>query len=805
MGLVDELKRGVILFDGATGTMLQRAGLKGSECPEEWNLKRKEVVKDVHRAYVDIGSQVVTTNTFGANRVKLKEYGLEDRVEEINVRAIEIAREAAAGKAYVAASVGPTGRFIEPVGDLTFDEALEIFTEQGKAIKRGGADLVIIETMMDIKEVKAAIIAMKDATGLPVFVTMTFEENMRSLLGTTPEVFAIVASSLGVSALGANCSLGMEGICRAVKKMREVVDLPLIAQANAGIPTIKDRETCFPDTPEDMARWVPELLEVGVRVIGGCCGTTPEHMKRIAREVDRCVKEGRDRAVYNPVKGSFLASRTSYVVFGSGMPPLVVGERINPTGRKTLSREIREGKTTIIRKEAKGQVEAGAHLLDVNVGLPGLDESPFMKKAIFAINENVRVPIVIDSSSPEAIEEGLKAVDGKALVNSVSGEEKKLSRILPLVKRYGAAVIGLTMDEKGIPSKGEERFEIAKRIMERALDHGISREDIIIDCLALTVGTMPESPAETLKAIRLVKERLGLSTILGVSNISFGLPKREVINASFLAMAIEAGLDLAIINPYNPVVLDTYYASMLLKGLDPGAERYIKRFKEEGKEAGPGKKVTEEGVKQRLFRAIVEGEKEGVEALVEEALKEGWKPLKISNEILIPGLEEVGRRFEKNIYFLPQVMLSAETTKRAFDILKREMKGVRGPRIGKVLLATVEGDVHDIGKNIVATLLENHGFEVIDLGKNVPAERILQEALTHRVDVVGLSALMTTTVMEMEKVIKLLKEKGVKTFTIVGGAVVTQEFADRIGADIYAEDAMDAVRKLKRLLERKGA
>ncbi len=662
---------------------------------------------------------------------------------------------------------------------------------------------MIIETMMDIKETKAAIMAMRDTTRLPIFVTMTFEESMRSLLGTTPEVFAIVVASLGVAALGANCGLGMEGICRAVRKMRDVVDLPLIAQANAGIPTIEDGRTSFPDTPEDMARWVPELLETGVKVIGGCCGTTPDHMARIADEVARCVREGRDRAVYSPVAGTFLASRTDYVVFGSGLPPLVVGERINPTGRKGLSQEIREGKTAIIRREAKAQVEAGAHLLDVNVGLPGLDEAPFMKRAIFAINENVGVPVVIDSSNPEAIEEGLKAVDGKALVNSVSGEERKLSTILPLVKRYGAAVIGLTMDERGIPPTGEERFEIAERILERAVACGIPERDVIIDCLTLTVSTMPESPMETLKAIRLVKERLGLPTILGVSNISFGLPKREVINASFLSMAVEAGLDLAIINPHNRAVMDAYYASVLLRGLDPGAERYIERFKEgAGRAEGtPGGGGPEAGIKERLLKAIVDGEKDKVEALVEEALQEGWDPMQVSNEILIPGLEEVGRRFEKNVYFLPQVMLSAETTKRAFEVLKRRMEGRGGPKIGRVLLATVEGDVHDIGKNIVATLLENHGFEVIDLGKNVPAERIIKEALAHKVDAVGLSALMTTTVMEMEKVIGLLRDRGVKTFTIVGGAVVTQEFAERIGADVYAKDAMDAVRKLKRLLK----
>ena len=804
MNIKNELHNGVLLFDGATGTMLQKEGLKGSECPETWNLTKADVVKDVHMAYIDAGAQVVTTNTFGANRVKLKEYGLENDVDKINIQAVKIAKEASMGDVLVAASVGPTGKFIEPVGDLSFDDAVNIFSQQVSALERGGADILLVETMMDIKELKAAVIAARDATSLPVFATMTFESNMRTLLGTTPEVFGVVARSLGVSAIGANCSLGIEGIYNTLERLRQVVDLPLIANPNAGIPVLEGEETLFPATPEEMAKWAPSLLELGVRIVGGCCGTTPEHIRKMGDEVREFTAKNPLADIYKPVKGGAVASRSSYVFFGQGNRPLLVGERINPTGRKKLGEEILEGKTALIRKEAISQVEDGADILDVNIGVPNVDEPLFIKKAVFAVNDNCKAPVIIDSSNHSAIEEGLKAVDGKAVVNSVNGEEKSLLVILPLVKKYGASVIGLTLDEAGIPAMAEGRFKIAEKILKMALSYGIHKDDIIIDCLALTVSASQDAAKETLKAIRMVKERLGVSTILGVSNVSFGLPNREVINASFLEMAIGAGLDMAIVNPHNSRIMEGYHASLLLKGFDPGAERFIKRFKAEGEAVLSDIEEEDGDIGKKLFRAIVNGDKDRIEAFVAEALSQGLRPLDISNDALIPGLEEVGRRFDKNIYFLPQVMLSAETMKKAFNILKKELKGEKRRCPGRILMATVEGDVHDIGKNIVSTLLENHGFEVIDLGKNVPADRILDEALKHDVDVVGLSALMTTTVMMMKDVIKTLKENGVKTFTIVGGAVVTQEFAESIGADIYASDAMDAVRKLKALLEEKG-
>ena len=801
-----------LVFDGATGTMLQKLGLKPGGCPDELCLRDPGLVKKVHAAYIEAGSDIVTTNTFGANRAKLNEYGLGAKLKEINIAAARCAREAAGDK-FVAGGLGPTGRFVEPVGEMPFDEALAIYTEQAAALKEGGADLIIIETMMDIREMKAAIMGAR-ASSLPVVATMTFDDTMRTVLGTPPESFAIMAEALGAACIGANCSLGIEGIYRALAAMSKVCSVPLIAQPNAGIPVLKGTETVFPASPEEMAAYVPKLVETGVKVLGGCCGTTPEHIKKMGTAF-RALKQALPR------KAGFtaLSSRTSFTLWGGIYAPMIIGERINPTGRKVLAQEIKEGKTTGIRNEARQQEGAGAGALDVNVGVPGIDEVSAMAKAVFAVNGNSKLPIVIDSSSLDAVLAGLKAVDGKPLINSISGEEKKLSTILPLAAEYGAAVLGLTLDDDGIPDTAEGRLKVAEKMLDRALKAGLRKEDLVVDCLAMTVSAAPESARETLRAIRLVKERLGLSTVLGVSNISFGLPAREVINANFLTMALEAGLDAAIINPNNRAMMDAFHASLVLLNKDQRAERYIKRHQalEAAKNAcETGATVIKPdtlkmnvsvnsptvitGIGDRLKKAVIEGDEENIVRLVEEALGEGWEPIRISNEALVPALEEVGRLFASNRYYLPQVMLSAETMKKAFGRLKKELHGRKGPSLGKVLLATVEGDIHDIGKNIVATLLENHGFEVIDLGKNVPADRIVEEAERQKVDIVGLSALMTTTVLEMETVIKRLRDKGIRALTIVGGAVVTQEFSDKIGADEYGGDALSAIDKIKKML-----
>lgn len=805
---LNELEKRQLVFDGATGTMLQKLGLKPGGCPDELSLGDPEMVKKVHRAYIEAGSDVVTTNTFGANSIKLKEYGLEGRLRDINIAAARCAR-AAAGDRFVAGGLGPTGGFMEPVGGMDFDAALDVFTAQATALKDGGADLIIIETMMDIKEMKAAIIGAR-STGLPVVATMTFDETMRSVLGTPPESFAIMAEALGADVIGANCSLGIEGIYKAVLAMSRVCSIPLIAQPNAGIPFLKEGRTVFPASPAQMASFVPKLVEAGVRVIGGCCGTSPEHIV----EMGRVLRSLPPAPLKRPAAFSSLSCRTSFTLFGGGLPAVIIGERINPTGRKALAQEIKEGKTSGIRGEAREQAASGAHALDVNVGVPGIDEAKAMKMAVFAVNENCGLPVVIDSPNTGALIAGLKAADGKPLINSISGEEKKLSSILPLAKKYGGALLGLTLDDSGIPDTAQGRLKVAEKIVSSAINAGIRKEDIVIDCLAMTVSADPKGALDTIEAIRLVKKHLGVSTVLGVSNISFGLPARELINSNFLTMAMAAGLDCAIINPKNRAMMDAYHSSLVLLNRDLRAERYIKRHQAAAPGDTPATGIPLSGtatgvlttgeitLQDRLKKAIVEGDEDNITGLVEEALKEGWDPIKISNDGLIPGLEEVGRLFAGNRYYLPQVMLSADTMKKAFTRIKQELKGARGgPSAGKVLLATVEGDIHDIGKNIVATLLENHGFEVLDLGKNVSAKKIIDEAVRNNVDIVGLSALMTTTVMEMDMVIKQLKEKGIKAMTIVGGAVVTKEFADKIGADEYGGDALSAIEKMKRMIK----
>ncbi|MEK6531302.1 MAG: homocysteine S-methyltransferase family protein [Deltaproteobacteria bacterium] len=802
MDFLSALNTRHMLFDGATGTMLQAFGLKPGACPDELSLKEPAIVEKVHRAYAEAGSEIITTNTFGANRIKLNEYGLCPRLRDINVEAVRCARRAAGNERFVAGGMGPTGAFVKPVGGMEFDEAVQVFKEQADSLAAGGADLFIIETMMDIKEMKAAIIAAM-STGLPVVATMTFDESLRTVLGTPPESFAILAESLGVAALGANCSLGIEGILRAVAAMRKVASIPFIAQPNAGMPELKQGRTVFPATPAQMASFVPGLVDAGVRLLGGCCGTTPEHI----REMGSVFKRLKPAAAKESPGYSALSSRSGFLLFGAGLPARIVGERINPTGRRMFADEIRQGKTATIRNEAREQEAAGAHALDVNVGVPGVDEVGVMKEAVFSVNENSRLPLVIDSSNPVAIEQGLKSVDGKALINSVSAEEKKLRMILPLAKAYGAAVLGLTLDDAGIPETAEARLKTAEAILNAALKLGMRKEDLIIDCLAMTVSASPDSAKETLRCIRLVKERLGLSTALGVSNISFGLPARELVNASFLSMAIYSGLDLCIINPKNKAMMDAYSSSLVLVNKDLRAENYIRRHQAASVASGASQPLAQEKkaaltVSEKLKKAVIEGDEENIAPLIEEALRQGFDPIGISNDSLVPALEEVGRLFAANRYYLPQVMLSAEVMKKAFERLKKELKGREGASRGRVVLATVEGDIHDIGKNILATLLENHGFEVIDLGKNVPCEKIVGVAVEKKADVVGLSALMTTTVMEMDKVIKALNEKGIEAMTIVGGAVVTEDFARKIGATEYGGDAISAVDKLKAMIKR---
>uniref|UniRef100_A0A831UBM1 Methionine synthase n=1 Tax=Geobacter metallireducens TaxID=28232 RepID=A0A831UBM1_GEOME len=798
------IKERVLVLDGAMGTMLQERGLRPGQSPEELNLAMPEVVAGVHREYLEAGADIIVTNTFGGTRPKLEHYGLEEKVREINARAVEIAREVCGDRAYVAASMGPTGLFVEPVGEVTFDAMAGFFREQAAPLIDAGADLITLETFLDIKEIRAAVIAIRELSPtIPIIAQLTFDNEGRTVLGTPPEAAAVTLAAAGADVVGSNCGLGPDGICAVMGAMREVTRLPLISQANAGLPKLVDGRTVFPGTPDDMTAFHDRMLELNVRIIGGCCGTTPAHIRAIKEAL-----AGRDQSWRDcgpPAGVTFLSSRTSVVSLGGGRPTAIIGERINPTGKKAFAQELREGKISTIRREAMEQTAAGAHLLDVNVGTPGIDEPAAMERAVFCVTGSVGVPLVLDSSDPAALERGLKAADGKVLVNSVNGEAKSIERVLPLVKKYGAAVIGLALDEAGIPETAEGRLAVAERIVAAAEGRGISRSDVVIDCLTLTVSAEQKRAMETLRAVRLVKETLGCGTVLGVSNISFGLPRRPLISSAFFAMALAAGLDAAIVNPKEEEMMAAWRSAMVLLNRDPRAAAYIDAYAGTAAAAPePAQAGDALDIRERLRRAVITGDRENIAALVEEALGQGLEPLQVSNEGLLPGLEEVGRRFEKNLVFLPQVMQSAETMQAAFGRLREAMKGAPAASRGKILMATVEGDIHDIGKNIVCTLLENHGFEVIDLGKNVAADRIVAKARELAVDAVGLSALMTTTMTEMENVIARLKAAGIRTFTMVGGAVVTQEYADQIGADLYARDAMEAVARIRALLEKQS-
>jgi 5-methyltetrahydrofolate--homocysteine methyltransferase len=787
----------VLILDGAMGTLLQERGLPPGGCPEEMNRVAPEAVVGVHAEYAAAGADILVANSFGGNRAKLGHYGLESAVDELNRSAVELARKAGGDQVFVGGSVGPTGRFVEPVGDAGFDEMVDIFAEQISALAGAGADLISFETFLDIRELRAGIIACRDVCNLPIIAQMTFDDAGRTVLGTPPDAAAVTLDGLQVDVIGSNCGLGIDGIYDVLARMRQVTNRPLIAQANAGLPILKDGQTIFPGTPEEMTAYHERLIALGVRVVGGCCGTTPTHIRAMRSALGAYKQDWTP-----PPRRGFLSSRSAVAEFGGDSACALIGERINPTGKKGFTAELLDGKTSYIRREATAQIAAGAHLLDVNCGAPGVDEAASLENAIYAVTGTCTVPLVIDTSDPVALERALKAADGKVLINSVNGEAKSLEKVLPLARRYGAAVIGLTLDETGIPETAEGRVEIARRILNASLALGLPKQDLVIDCLTLTVSAEQKRALETLRALRQVRDELGLATALGVSNISFGLPSRPILSSAFFAMALEAGLKAAIINPRDERMMDAYRSALVLLCQDMRAEAYIGHYAEQAASATPakGQGTVHLDIRQRLAAAIVGGDSEGVVELVKEALQEGLDVLAVSNEGLLPGLEEVGRRFADNRVFLPQVMRSADTMQTAFAYIKENFAGESGPSLGRILMATVEGDIHDIGKNIVCTLLENHGFEVIDLGKNVSAARILEVAQKEEVDAVGLSALMTTTLQQMDVTLDKLRDAGIKVFTMVGGAVVTQEYADSIGADIYARDAIEAVAKVKRLL-----
>lgn len=793
----ERVQKEILVIDGAMGTLLQQRGLPAGWCPEEWNLSHPKIIQEVHRLYLEVGADIITTNTFGAIKVKLADYGLEEKVKELNHAAVTLAKEVAKPYgAMVAGSVGPLGKFLQPLGTLSFDEAYQLFFEQCSALVEAGVDLILFETFGDIGEMRAALIAAADAGDVPVVASFTFDETGRTFTGTDPETAAVVAERLGVAAIGVNCSVGPGQLTGVVQALGRSTNLPILVSPNAGMPEIVDGCTVFRETPENMADYAVHFVDFGASILGGCCGTTPRHIKAIYQAVKDLAPKVRSQRF-----GLRVASRVKTVNIDPKGRPLAIGERLNPTGKKALQAEIREGKTEITRRDALAQVEAGAAILDVNVGVGGVDQVAAMERAVNAVQVLVDAPLCIDSTDPVVIEHALKLYHGKALINSVNGEEKSLETIIPLAKRYGAALIGLTLNDQGIPPTAEERLAVARKIVEKAEAQGIPRQDLMIDTLVLTVSAQPEGVPETLKAITMVKEQLGITTSLGVSNVSFGLPNRGIINASFFAMALGAGLDAAILNPQEQRMMETLRASAVLSGRDLRAEHYITLEQASGAKV-PAKKEEQIATtpKEVLYQAVLSGDKDNILDHIEKALTDGISPMEILDQALLPGIEEVGRRYGAGIYFLPQLIMAGETMTKSFQRLRPELAKGPSKKLGTVILATVKGDIHDIGKNIVSVMLANHGFEVIDLGKNVDNEEILDAAVKHQAKLIGLSALMTTTMIHMPDLIKKVKERGLDCRIMVGGAAVTAQFANEIGADGYAVDAVEAVTIAKKLV-----
>ncbi len=789
------LKKGAI-SDGSMGVFLQKFGLKGGECPELWNITHPDIIKSVHSQYLEAGSQLITTNTFGGNRLKLEEFGLADKIKELNSEAVKIAKEVAKDRAIVAADIGPTGKLIEPLGELTFDEAVNIYKEQIEILANSEVDCLFFETHIDILELKAAIFAAKEVCDLPIIASVTFEKDGRMLTGTSPESAFITLEALGVDIIGTNCGTGPKDMYESIKNAIKIVSKPVIAQANAGLPKLVDGKTVYDTTIEEYVIFAKKMYEEGVKILGGCCGTTPEHINLMKK----AILDNRLFYSIDNKKFLYLSSRLGYAVVGFDKPFTIIGERLNPTARKKLSEDILSKRYELFKEEALKQKENGANILDLNMGIPNADEFELLRDGINILSTILDTPISIDTSNPIVAKNILKYYPGKPVLNSISLEEDRLS-ILPEIKKNGAAIVCLPIDSSGIPPTAEGRIKNMKKLISIIEEHGIDKKNILADPLALTVSAEQKAAKETLKTIRAFKEELGLFTTIGLSNISFGLPERTHINRSFLAMAIENGLVSGIVNPFDKELVGIIKASDVILEKDKLAKNYVSLYSGENikKVAVIQKKEeTFTTIEEKLYNSILKGNRENIEPLIEEALKK-LSPFEILDRYLIPAITEVGRLYEERVYFLPQLMLSAETMKKAFSILEPLLKEEGKEAKGRIVFATVKGDVHDIGKNIVILMLKNHGFDVIDLGKDVPNEIILKKAIESNADIVGLSALMTTTMPMMKEFMELQKKEGYNFKVMIGGAAVTKNYADSIGA-FYSTDAVSAVRLAQSLI-----
>ena len=813
MSILEVMKQKRLYFDGGMGSLLQARGLQAGELPETWNILHPEILVEIHKEYLRAGANIINSNTFGANSLKFnKETGYT--VEKIVTAAMKNAKQAIVelkldeqttgiadfeeryNSRFVALDMGPTGKLLKPLGDLEFEAAYKLYKEVVLVGAREGADLVLVETMSDSYETKAAVLAAKENCDLPVFVTLVFDEKGKLLTGGNVEAVVAMLEGLGVDALGINCGLGPVQMGKIAKEILSVASVPVIVNPNAGLPRTENGQTVYDIDASQFAEYMKEIAEMGATIIGGCCGTTPEHIEKtvaLTKDMPVPVIVKKERTV--------ISSYSQAVLFDK--KPIIIGERINPTGKSKFKQALVEHNLDYILKEALTQQDNGAHVLDVNVGHPEIDEEALLTEAVQEIQSVCDLPLQLDTANIEAMEKAMRIYNGKPLINSVNGKEEVMNAIFPLVKKYGGVVVALVLDENGIPETADGRMEIAKKIYKKALEYGIEPKNIIIDGLCMTISSDSKGALTTLETIRRVRDELNGKTILGVSNISFGLPRREHINAAFFTMALQNGLSAAIINPNSEAMMRSYYCYCALAALDDNCSQYIEKYAaEEAKAKAQTVKVTTEDAESRqshtkeavLIHAVKKGLKEEASQAVKELLI-GKEALDIINDCMIPALDTVGKGFEAGSVFLPQLLMSAEAAKSAFDVIKDHLSqsGQVQKKKGKVILATVKGDIHDIGKNIVKVLLENYSYDVIDLGKDVPPEAIVETAIKEQVPVVGLSALMTTTVPSMEETIKQLRKKAPQVKVMVGGAVLTQEYADKIGADAYCKDAMASV------------
>ncbi len=803
------LRQKIIVLDGATGTNLQKAGMPTGVCPEQWILEHPQVLVNLQADYINAGTNIVYAPTFSGNRIKLEEYGLQDQLEVMNTRLVALSKEAVAKtgyRAYVAGNLTMTGRQLYPIGNLQLEELINVYKEQIRCLVKAGVDLLVVETMMSLAEARAALIAAKETCDLPVIISMTYNEDGRTLYGTDPKTAVVVLQSLGADAIGINCSTGPKEMICLVEQMKEYANVPILAKPNAGMPELIDGETVYAMTPEEFAGYGRQLVEAGAGIIGGCCGTTKEHITALSQTVRLM-----EVPEVSTKKRRVLASERQMLEIDIDGPFLVVGERINPTGKKKLQEQLRQDNLDLVIQMAEEQEAKGASILDINVGMNGIDEDDMMQKVLYEVTSTTNLPLCIDSSYVEVIEHALRIYPGRALINSISLESEKFEKLMPIARKYGAMFILLPLSDEGLPKNIEEKQKIIHTIYNRAMELGFVKEDIVVDGLVATVGANRNAAIETMETIAYCKQEMQLATICGLSNISFGLPERGFVNTAFLTMAIAKGLTMAIANPSQDLLMNAAFASDLLLNKEGSDVRYIENVKSLTMAAGGTVdqtgtvgKASESSLANsnhsKLFENVLKGNKRTMIDDVKEFLAQGNEPQSIIEEHLIPAINEVGVLFDQKKYFLPQLISSAEAMETAISYVEPMLPRAEGGSMATIVVATVEGDIHDIGKNLVVLMLKNYGYNVIDLGKDVPKEEIVATAIKEHAAIIGLSALMTTTMMRMKDVVEYAKEQHCTAKIIIGGAVITQGFADEIGADGYSKDAAEACRVVERLI-----